>query len=45
MVFMVSSTHQKLTKDILFNFGGTLSQWEKLEDGSITTLEYQVQYH
>lgn len=37
--------HLKQTKGILYNFGGILLRWEKLEDGNIIILEFLVQFH
>lgn len=42
---MVSLIPLKPIKDTHFNFGGTLSLWEKQEDGNTITLEYQAQSH
>ena len=42
--FMELLILRKPIKDIRFNFGGTRSQWAKLEDGNTTILEFQVQF-
>ena len=42
---MVSLIHNLQDRDILYNFGGTYSPLERLEDGIITIQEFQARCH